>query len=145
MLKNINTLLHGEALHALDLMGHGDTLVICDANFPAASTAECTPWGSAIRIGGDAVQTLEAVLSVVPVDTFDLDVPPVRGMGVVDDPKAIPQVIQDAAPLVAEQGTTTALVERYQFYKFAAECYVVLHTTEVRPYGNFIVRKGVIF
>ena len=36
MLKTISPLLTPDALHALASMGHGDELVIADANFPAA-------------------------------------------------------------------------------------------------------------
>ena len=35
MLKGIHPLLHADLLHALASMGHGDELVIADANFPA--------------------------------------------------------------------------------------------------------------
>ena len=37
MLKGIHPLLHADLLHALAAMGHGDEIVIVDANFPAAS------------------------------------------------------------------------------------------------------------
>jgi len=36
MLKGVHPLLHADLLHALASMGHGDELVIADANFPAA-------------------------------------------------------------------------------------------------------------
>ena len=36
MLKTINPLLTGELLAILSDMGHGDDIVIADANFPAA-------------------------------------------------------------------------------------------------------------
>ena len=37
MLKHIPKLLTGELLKILNDMGHGDTLVLADANFPAAA------------------------------------------------------------------------------------------------------------
>ena len=39
MLKNIHPLLHADLLHALRAMGHGDELVLADANFPATTLA----------------------------------------------------------------------------------------------------------
>src|SRR5215472_4578995 len=39
MLKSINPLLTGDLLAILSDMGHGDEIVITDANFPAASIA----------------------------------------------------------------------------------------------------------
>ena len=41
MLKNLDPLLNADVLHALCAMGHGDEVVICDANFPADSVS---PW-----------------------------------------------------------------------------------------------------
>ena len=39
MLKNLHPLLNADVLYALRAMGHGDELVLCDANFPADSVA----------------------------------------------------------------------------------------------------------
>lgn len=40
MLKGISPLLSPELLKTLDEMGHGDTLVIADGNFPAESVGK---------------------------------------------------------------------------------------------------------
>ncbi len=37
MLKNLDNRLNADVLYALRAMGHGDTLVIADTNFPADS------------------------------------------------------------------------------------------------------------
>ncbi|WP_427832670.1 RbsD/FucU domain-containing protein, partial [Agrobacterium pusense] len=42
MLKNIDPALNADVLHALRAMGHGDTLVISDTNFPSDSVARHT-------------------------------------------------------------------------------------------------------
>ena len=39
MLRNIPPILSPDLLHCLAAMGHGDTIVIADANFPGASMA----------------------------------------------------------------------------------------------------------
>ena len=39
MLKGIDQRLSAEVVHALMLMGHGDSLVVCDVNHPAATIA----------------------------------------------------------------------------------------------------------
>ena len=39
MLKGIDQRLSAEVVHVLMLMGHGDDLVICDVNHPAATIA----------------------------------------------------------------------------------------------------------
>ena len=71
MLKGINPLLNAEVLFALRAMGHGDDLIIADANFPSDSIARQTPLGRLLRIDHASVaEVVEAVLSVLPLDTF---------------------------------------------------------------------------
>ena len=36
-------------------------------------------------------------------------------------------------------------IERHAFYAAARQCYAVVQTTEARPYGCFLLKKGVIF
>ena len=52
MLKSIDRRLNADVLHALALMGHGDTLVLADTNFPAASAAAGTPYGRLLHLSG---------------------------------------------------------------------------------------------
>lgn len=66
MLKNVDKLLTGDLLKILCDMGHGDELVIADANFPAETCAL-----RLIRLPGiDGVRAAEAILSVFPLDTY---------------------------------------------------------------------------
>lgn len=66
MLKGIDKLLTGDLLKALCDMGHGDELVIADANFPGETVA-----ARLIRIPGiDGVRMAEAIMSVFPLDTY---------------------------------------------------------------------------
>ena len=37
MLKSIDPFLNADVLYALQAMGHGDDLILCDTNFPADS------------------------------------------------------------------------------------------------------------
>ena len=48
MLKRIDQRLSAEIVHVLMLMGHGDDLVICDVNHPAATIAAETTYGTLI-------------------------------------------------------------------------------------------------
>lgn len=144
MLKGINPILNADILHALASMGHGDELVICDANFPATSVASKTVFGSHIEMGVDALTALNAILTVFPIDTFDLDRPPVRGMQIVDAPDELPEIIVDATPIIKASDASISLVERHEFYQAASQAFVVFRTQETRFYGNFILRKGVV-
>ena len=66
MLINIDPILSPELLSILRSMGHGDKIVLCDANFPAASLAK-----RVIRIDGANIpRTTKAILSVMPLDSF---------------------------------------------------------------------------
>jgi L-fucose mutarotase len=88
MLKGIDQRLSAEIVHVLMLMGHGDDLVICDVNHPAATIAAETTYGKLIDMAGCDIPTgAAAILSLMPLDTF---VPaPVARMQVVGNPDGI--------------------------------------------------------
>ena len=50
MLKNLDPALGADVLHALRSMGHGDTLVIADTNFPSDAIARQTRLGRLLHI-----------------------------------------------------------------------------------------------
>nr|KAF6303781.1 fucose mutarotase [Myotis myotis] len=69
VLKGIPALLSPELLYALARMGHGDTIVLADMNFPTSSICKCGP--EEIRADGLGIpQLLEAVLKLLPLDTY---------------------------------------------------------------------------
>lgn len=144
MLKNIDPLLNADILYALASMGHGDTVTICDSNFPATSVAADTITGEALQLAVDAPTALATILSVFPIDTFDLEIPPVQGMQVVGTPDEVPPCMQECAPLVEAQGSKISLVERHAFYEITKKSFVIIHTLETRSYGNLVIRKGII-
>ncbi len=144
MLKGIPPILNAEVLHALRAMGHGDDLVICDANFPAASVAEDTVRGELLRIDRPVVEVVRAVLALLPLDTFVEDA--VARMQVVGEPDTILPVMQEVqAEVDAAAGEAMPLcpIERFAFYDRAREAYAVIQTSERRFYGCFAFRKGV--
>lgn len=147
MLKTIHPLIGSELLTILAEMGHGDDLVLADRNFPAASTAASTVSGRLVQLAGvDTTEAARAILTLFPLDSF---VPaPVRRMGVVDDPTAVHDVHSAMQAVVDEaegQAVTIETVERFAFYEAARNAYAVVQTTEDRPYGCFILKKGVVF
>lgn len=142
MLKGIDPVIGPDLLAVLARMGHGDEIVLADANFPAASVARRTVTGAELRIDCDAIRTLRAVLSLMPLDGYEPD--PVLTMQVVGDAVAVPQVVAEAQPFLAAEGVRPVALERFAFYARAKGAFAVLRTAETRPYGNFILRKGVI-
>ena len=146
MLKNLDNRLNAEVLFALRAMGHGDTLVIADTNFPAASIARQTVLGELLRMDNlTCGQAVEAVLSVLPLDTFVDDF--AGRMEVVGDPSRVEPVQAEVqAAIDAAEGRPRKMIsiERFEFYERAKGAYAVIQTGERRFYGCFIFRKGVI-
>ena len=146
MLKNLDPLLNADILHALRSMGHGDELVICDANFPADSVAHSTVLGKLLRMdGASAPRAVRAVLSVLPLDTF-IEQPASR-MEVVGEPHTLPAVQREAQIEVnSAEGREVpfASIERFAFYERARKAYCVIATGEERGYGCFVFTKGVL-
>lgn len=146
MLKGIDPRLNAEVLHALRAMGHGDTLVLTDANFPADAIARESVLGALLRMDNlTAPQAAQAVLSVLPLDSF-VDDHACR-MEIVGNPAEVAQVqIEVQAAIDAAEGRSRPLIglERFAFYERARKAYAVIQTGERRFYGNFIFRKGVI-
>lgn len=141
MLKGIDPLLTPELLQALRAMGHGDTIAIVDANFPATSTGP-----PVIRLAGaTATDAAGAVLSVLPLDDF------------VPEAAWCMEVVGDAAadlPVMAEfragirrhegEGFVLAKLERFEFYARASKAFCIVSTSETRLYGNLLLKKGVV-
>jgi L-fucose mutarotase len=146
VLKNLDPLLNADVLYALRAMGHGDEVVICDANFPGDSVARETVLGKLLRFDGvDAASAVRAVLSVMPLDSF-VDDPALR-MEVVGEPNTIPAVQREAqAEVNAAEGRDVpfASIERFAFYERAKQAYCVIATGEQRGYGCFVFKKGVL-
>ncbi len=139
MLQGINKLLTGDILKVLCDMGHGEELVIADANFPAETMAK-----RLIRVPGvDGGQLLEAILPVFPLDTYVEA--PVLVMDLTDGDKRTgmkePEVWQVYREL---SGQTLGMVERFAFYERTKKAYAVIQTGEERQYGNLLLVKGVV-
>ena len=140
MLKGLDPLLNADLLYVLAAMGHGDELIIVDANFPDTAHAE-----RLVRLDGNsATDALSVILSVLPLDTF---IPaPCATMAPVDggpEPAVVAQFKRIAA---AAEGRTVEFeeVERFAFYERAADSFAIVSTSERRLYGNVIVTKGII-
>ena len=146
MLKGIDSRLNAEVLFALRAMGHGDALVIADMNFPSDQVARSTVLGELLRMDNlTAAEAAEAVLSVMPLDTFVDDF--AGRMEMVDAKDEVPPVqaeVQDVIDTAERRPCPMIGIERFEFYDRAREAYAVIQTGERRFYGCFIFRKGVI-
>jgi len=141
MLRNIPPILSPDLLHTLRAMGHGDEIVIEDGNFPGASLGP-----KLHRLDGiSATETLSAVLSLMPLDSYVPD--PAQVMQVVGDPGAVPDVVAAFQSIIDDMADTPAPIatlERFAFYDRARTAFAIVQTGEDRLYGNIILKKGII-
>lgn len=139
MLKGIDKLLSGDLLKILCDMGHGDELVIADANFPADTCAQ-----RLIRLPGiDGVTAAKAIMSVFPLDDY-VDHPAIV-MDLTDSDKkkgmSRPDIWDGYQSAVHRN---VVGIERNEFYERTKQAYAVIQTGEERQYGNLILVKGVV-
>lgn len=141
MLIGIDPVLSPDLLRHLRAMGHGDQLVIADANFPAETCANRIE-----RLAGvSATEALHAILSVMPLDTY-VDAPACT-MQVVGDPEVVPDIVKEFQTIiddVADNPTPVQGIERHAFYRIAEKTYCIVQTAETQFYGNIILSKGTV-
>ncbi|MBE7732068.1 RbsD/FucU family protein [Devosia faecipullorum] len=140
MLKNIPPILGPELLATLRAMGHGDEIVIVDANFPASFLGPRTHRADGIT----ATDMLDAILTLMPLDEF-VDEAAI-GMAVVGDPQARPPIVAEFEAMLArhEPNFRFSTIERFAFYDRARSATALVQTGETRLYGNIILKKGII-
>ncbi|WP_026439604.1 RbsD/FucU family protein [Acidocella facilis] len=141
MLHGIDPLLTADLLHALRAMGHGDSISLVDANFPATSCARRLITLPALDID----RVFEAVLSVLPVDDF---IPlPLLTMQVVGAPQEVPEAVAQIRQIAQDNGVSAdrlGTISREAFYDQARASYCIVQTGDRRLYANVIITKGVI-
>ena len=138
MLLGLDPLLTPDLLHALASMGHGDSIVIIDANYPSTRGRRLIPVP-----GAPIIPVLRAILGLLPLDSFVPD--PAQVMQVVGDPESVPPVVVEMNEVLAAAGAKPArAVERHAFYAMAEQAYAIVATGERRFYADIILTKGVI-
>jgi L-fucose mutarotase len=140
MLKDVDPVIVPRLLYHLAAMGHGDEIAIVDRNYPARSAGP-----EVVDLAGvDATAAVRAVLSLLPLDTFVespfLYMEPVTGEGRLP----IHLEVLDLATEVEGRDLVATGLSREDFYRRASDASVVVATTEARPYGCFVLVKGVI-
>ena len=146
MLKGIDNRLNAEVLGTLRAMGHGDCIVVVDTNFPAESVARATVTGKLLRMENlSAAEAMNAILSVLPLDTFVEDFAGrMEVVGKTDDLPPVQVEVQAAIDHAEGRFRPLPGIERFAFYDMAKAAFAVIQTGERRFYGCFMLRKGVI-
>jgi L-fucose mutarotase len=139
MLRGIDPLLSADLLYVLAAMGHGDRIVLVDANYPATSAGP-----RVIPMPGvSAPAALAAILTVLPIDTFEPG--PTAVMKVVgEEDKPSPPELEFINILQRHGHAPPARLGRHAFYQAASRAFAIVHTGERRFYGNTLLTKGVI-
>lgn len=144
MLKGIPKIISPELLKVLCEMGHSDTIVIADGNFPAESIGRNA---KVIRCDGHGcAELLDAILQLFPLDTYVEN--PVLLMEVMPgDPVKTP-IWDEYKSIISKYDkrgdSSVGSIERFAFYEEAKKAYAVIATSESALYANVILQKGVI-
>lgn len=140
MLRHISPKLSPDLVHALMRMGHGDEIVLADANFPGETVNQ-----QVLRADGQSIpELLAAILELMPLDPYnDWQYGLMNTVNGDPLPEIWPtyrEIIQKAEP----EHHGEKLFERFAFYEQAAKAHTVLVTGETALYGNIILKKGVL-
>ncbi len=145
MLKNIDPVLSPDLLKVLCEMGHGDEIVLADANFTAASLGRGKP---VLQLPGVGMQrACAAVLSVLPLDAMVER--PVAYMQVGEQPEGYRSAVQrevmgDITGAGMARPEQFEAMERFAFYERVSRAYAIVQTGEMQAWANFLFKKGVI-
>ena len=119
----------------------GKTSLVARGNLYSIATQQLEKGCRAINMD----PAVEAILSVMPLDTFVPD--PACRMEIVGDPDTLPPVqreVQQAVDRAASKHVPLLGVERFAFYERAKSAFAIVPTGERRFYGCFIFKKGVV-
>lgn len=139
MLNGIPHCLSPDLVHALMRMGHGEEIVIADANFPAETVNSAI-----IRADGVAIPPLlDGVLQLLPLDSYsDWQV----GLQNTLPGDERPTIWDEYDRILNDRTTNHAIrrFDRFDFYDQARGAVAVVLTGETSLYANIILKKGVV-
>ncbi len=144
MLKGIPKCISPELLKTLALMGHGDTIVLGDAFFPAASCARASG-GELIRADGiTSTELLDAILTLMPLDSVQ------HPVLIMDKPESMSElktpVWDEYRRIVAKHDPRgegcVGMIERFVFYGEAKKAFAVVSTGEEADFCSLNLQNG---
>jgi len=147
MLKGIPSNISSDLLKALADMGHGDLIVVADDFYPPITK---TPNGLSIHAKGNtAAEMIESILKLMPLDVDYCEHPvlymcPDEDSGIIMEQNDVWGDVIYAVEQSGHKAECVGKIERTKFYEKASGAYITLCTSEQRPYGCFILQKGVM-
>ncbi|WP_238475730.1 RbsD/FucU family protein [Rhodophyticola sp. CCM32] len=147
MLYGIDTGVTPELLFCLAQMGHGDEIAVVDSNFPSVSTARtCTISGVIRYPDQDAPSVVDMITKLMPLDPFSAYAAlRMQSDDTPDDLTDAHREVWDILTPCLPEGAALSAISRPDFYAQAARSFAIVQCGETRPFGCFILRKGVIF
>lgn len=141
MLKKISPVLTPNLLWALAAMGHGDRLALVNANYPAYSRQQ-----RVIALPGvSLVEAAQAILQLMPIDDLCGDVAfRMVPVGKADVMMEVHRDLQHALDVAENRPVPMQALEPSSFYEIAATAFAAVATSDNRPYGCFVIAKGVV-
>ncbi len=138
MLYGISSLLSSDLVHVLMDMGHGDEIVLANANFPAHSRAKRLLKADGINL----TDLLSAILQHFPLDgnvdenAFVLAVP---------SGEAEPEIWANfEKSLAVVNDKQLSRITKEAFFERATSAFAIVSSGETRLRSNIIIRKGVV-
>jgi len=123
-------------------MGHGDTIILADANYPATTGAR-----RLVRTDGiEVTALLDAILQFFPLDTFVTH--PIALMRPLPN-DSTPPIWSEFHDIIMKRDDEGAfsnfeLIERFDFYEHAKKAYAIVQTGTTARYANISLMKGVL-
>jgi len=142
MLKNVPAILSPELLKIMREMGHGDVIILADANFPGASNTN-----RLVRLDGvEVTDLLDAVLRFLPLDAY---VPNPVSLMKPEPQDPTPVIWKEFSEIIKKHDDAKAfsdfeLIERMDFYDYAKKAYAIVQTGATAHYANICIKKGVL-
>ncbi len=140
MLLGIPAQISPDLLKIICEMGHGDEIVLADANFPSASTAQRLVRADGIEIP----ELLSGILELFPLDQYDNTnfILMEKCEGDTTDVSVWSEyenILKKSNP-----DAKMSFIERFDYYERSKKAYAVVATGERRQYANIILKKGCV-
>lgn len=141
MLINVSPVVGPELISVLHRMGHGDEIVLGDAFFPGDTCGQRVLRADGVRIP----RLLDGILRLINLDAYVSH--PLAMMAATKGDTLDPSVEASYREVIDKLWPGTPeieRVERFAFYERAKKAFAVVVTGETVPYGNIILKKGVV-
>ena len=136
MLKHIPKSFTPDLIKLLMEMGHGESIVISDGNFPQKSMNVIDE--SIFIPTCNISELLSDILRFFPLDQA------VDAAAFAMESVQEGQRFEEYTKLIEENGSKLALVGRFEFYDLAEKAVGIIVTSDTTKGGNILIKKGVV-